>query len=346
VSDEHSPAAQPAGADDGERRGISVFMPILDEEKHLAESVRAILAQEYDGPLEVVLAIGPCHDRTWDVARELADADDRITLVENPTGRTPDGLNAALAATRHDILVRVDGHGILSPGYLRTVERLLAETGAANVGGIMDAEGTTDFEQAVECAMKSKIGVGGVKFKQGGDAGAVETVYLGNFAREWIERVGMYDPRYTRAQDWEMNYRIRRAGGTVWFTPELRVTYRPRASFKALAKQYFEYGMWRRVVARQHKGSINLRYLAPPVAVVGVVGGAALGAFWRPALAAPLGYAALVTAGGVHAARGRDAAVVVRMPAVLATMHLVWGLGFLTSRVELEPAEPGQAPRA
>ena len=116
MSDEHSPAAQPAGADDGERRGISVFMPILDEEKHLAESVRAILAQEYDGPLEVVLAIGPCHDRTWDVARELADADDRITLVENPTGRTPDGLNAALAATRHDILVRVDGHGILSPG--------------------------------------------------------------------------------------------------------------------------------------------------------------------------------------------------------------------------------------
>lgn len=328
------------------RRGISVFMPILNEEKHLEEAVTAILAQRYDGPVEVVLAIGPCTDGTWDVARALASRDERVKLVENPTGRTPDGLNAALAATHHDVLVRVDGHGILSPGYFDTVERLLRETGAANVGGIMDAEGTTPFEEAVECAMKSKIGVGGVKFKQGGEAGPVESVYLGNFAREWIEKVGMYDPRYTRAQDWELNFRIRKAGGMVWFTPQLRVTYRPRADLRSLAKQYFEYGTWRRVVARQHKGSINLRYLAPPAAVAGVVGGALAGLKWRPALIAPAGYAALVTAGGVHAARGRSPRVVARMPVVLMTMHMSWGLGFLSSRVRLEPAAPDEAPRA
>lgn len=321
---------QPAAA------GISVFMPILNEEKHLAEAVHAILSQEYAGPVEIVLAIGPCTDKTWDVARELAAKDPRIVLVENPSGRTPDALNAALAATQYDMLVRVDGHGILSPGYLTTVARLLGETGAANVGGIMDAEGTTPFEVAVECAMKSKIGVGGVKFKQGGEAGEVDTVYLGNFAREWVEKVGGYDPRYTRAQDWEMNFRIRQAGGKIFFTPDLRVTYRPRPNLKALAKQYFQYGTWRRVVAREHAGSINLRYLAPPTAVLGVATGTAVGAFWRPALAAPLGYVALVMAGGVAAAKGRPLAVKARMPLVLATMHMSWGLGFLTSRVELE----------
>jgi len=132
----------------------------------------------------------------------------------------------------------------------------------------------------------------------------------------------------------------------VWFTPDLRVTYRPRATLKALAKQYFEYGTWRRVVARQHKGSINLRYLAPPVAVAGVVAGSLIGLKWRPALVAPLGYAALVTAGGVRAASGRSPQVIVRMPFVLATMHMAWGTGFITSNVELEPAEPGEAPRA
>lgn len=322
---------------DAPRRGISVFMPILNEERHLAEAVEAILAQEYNGPVEVVLAIGPCTDRTWEVARAMAARDPRIVLVENPSGRTPDGLNAALAATHHDVLVRVDGHGILSPGYLDTVECLLAETGAANVGGIMDAEGTTPFEQAVECAMKSKIGVGGVKFKQGGAAGEVETVYLGNFDRGWVEKVGGYDPRYTRAQDWEMNYRIRQAGGQVWFTPDLRVTYRPRATLSALARQYFQYGTWRRVVAREHKGSINPRYLAPPVALAGVVTGTIVGAFWRPALAAPVGYVALVTVGGLQASQGRPAAVRARMPLVLATMHMSWGAGFLASRVRLEP---------
>lgn len=338
--DPSSDAVSPPDAAAAGSPGISVFMPILNEERHLGESVRAILAQEYDGDVEVVLAIGPCTDNTWDVARRLAAQDARIVLVENPTGRTPDGLNAALAATSHDILVRVDGHGILSPGYFQTVARTLAETGAANVGGIMDAEGTTDFEVAVECAMKSKIGVGGVKFKQGGEAGAVETVYLGNFDRHWVDKVGRYDTRYTRAQDWEMNWRIRQAGGLVWFTPDLRVTYRPRPTLKALAKQYFEYGTWRRVVARQHKGSINLRYLAPPVALTGVAAGSVIGAVWRPALAAPLGYAALVTAGGLHAAKGRPLAVKARMPFVLATMHMSWGAGFLTSRVQLEHSEP------
>ena len=321
-------------------RGISVFMPILNEEKHLAESVEAILAQEYDGPVEVVLAIGPSTDNTWEVARQLAARDERIVLVENPSGRTPDALNAALAATQYDILVRVDGHGILSPGYFKTVARTLETTGAANVGGIMDAVGTTPFEAAVECAMKSKIGVGGVKFKQGGDAGEVETVYLGNFDRAWVEKVGGYDSRYTRAQDWEMNFRIRAAGGKVWFTPDLRVTYRPRSNFKALAKQYFQYGTWRRVVARQHKGSINLRYLAPPTALAGVVAGTVIGLKWRPALAAPLGYAALVAAGGLQAAAGKPTNVKVRMPLVLATMHMSWGAGFLTSRIKLErPAD-------
>ena len=311
-------------------------MPILNEEKHLAEAVEAILRQDYDGPVEIVLAIGPCTDNTWDVARQLAAHDDRIVLVENPSGRTPDALNAALAATQYPYLVRVDGHGILSPGYLQTVARLLAETGAANVGGIMDAEGTTPFEEAVECAMKSKIGVGGVKFKQGGEPGEVETVYLGNFNREWVEKVGGYDPRYTRAQDWEMNFRLRKAGGRIWFTPQLRVTYRPRSSYKALAKQYFEYGTWRRVVAREHAGSINLRYLAPPTALVGVTTGTLLGLRWRPALAAPLTYVALITAGGIRAAKGRDLGVKARMPLVLATMHLTWGAGFLTSRVQLD----------
>ncbi|MFC6714775.1 glycosyltransferase [Branchiibius cervicis] len=193
--------------------GISVIMPILNEERHLAESVDAILAQEYAAPIEVILALGPSHDRTDEVAAGLAAADPRVVLVDNPTGRTPAGLNAAIAKGQYPVVARVDGHGILSPGYLATAVRTLAEQHAANVGGIMDAEGTTDFERAVACAMKSKIGVGGVKFKQGGAPGPADTVYLGVFDRKWLDRVGGYDPRYLRAQDWEMNYRIRQAGG-------------------------------------------------------------------------------------------------------------------------------------
>ena len=310
-------------------------MPILNEERHLGESVGAILAQDYAGPIEVILALGPSHDRTDEVAAELAGRDPRIVLVDNPSGRTPEGLNAAIAKSQYPVVARVDGHGILSPGYLTTAVRTLADQLAANVGGIMDAEGTTDFERAVACAMKSKIGVGGVKFKQGGDPGPAETVYLGVFDRTWLDRVGGYDPRYIRAQDWEMNYRIRQAGGLVWFTPQLKVTYRPRGTFRALSTQYRQYGTWRRVVAREHRGSINLRYLAPPTALVAIAAGAVGGLAWRPLWAIPLGYAGSVAVGGIAISRGEAPKVRALLPGVLATMHMSWGWGFLTSRIRL-----------
>ena len=316
-------------------------MPILNEERHLAESVGAILAQDYSGPIDVILALGPSQDRTDEMAAELARQDPRIVLVDNPSGRTPEGLNAAIAKSQYPVVARVDGHGILSPGYLSTAVRTLAQQQAANVGGIMDAEGTTDFERAVACAMKSKIGVGGVKFKQGGDPGPADTVYLGVFDRSWLDRVGGYDPRYIRAQDWEMNYRIRQAGGVVWFTPQLKVTYRPRGTFRALATQYKQYGTWRRVVAREHRGSINLRYLAPPTALVAIAGGALGGLAWRPLWAIPLGYAGAVGIGGIAISRGEAPKVRALLPGVLATMHMSWGWGFLTSRVRLPETAQG-----
>lgn len=321
-------------------------MPILNEERYLRDSVAAVLAQQWPGPIEVILAIGPCRDRTLEVAQEIASADDRVRIVDNPSGRTPDALNAAIAQSRHDIVCRVDGHGMLSPDYLLTARRSLQETGAANVGGIMDAVGRTTFEKAVAVAMKSKLGVGGAKFKLGGAAGPAETVYLGVFRREWLERVGGYDARFSRAQDWEMNFRIRQQGGTVWFTPAMRVVYRPRPTLRKLARQYYEYGQWRRVVARTHTGSINARYLAPPVALVAVVTGTVGGFVWRPLWLLPAGYLAAIGVGGVVISRGETAAVRALLPAVLATMHMTWGWGFLSSRVRLsmnEQAPPSQA---
>lgn len=308
---------------------VSVVMPVLDEEHHLADAVASVLAQDYPGGMEVVVAVGPSRDRTREVADRLAAQDPRVVVVDNPSGRTPDGLNAALAAARHDVVVRMDGHGAMSPGYVRRAVEVLAETGAANVGGIMLAEGTGDMQQAVAVAMRSPLGIGGARFHVGGEAGPAETVFLGVFRREWLERVGGYDPAYTRAQDWELNHRIRKAGGVVWFTPELTVTYRPRSSFRDLARQFHTSGQWRRQVVRQHPESVNARYLAPPVALVLVVGGAVGGLAWRPLWLLPAGYAAAVTLGGVLIARDQAPGVIARMPAVLATMHLTWGAGFL-----------------
>lgn len=308
---------------------VSVIMPILNEEAHLAEAVGSVLAQDYPGGMEVVVAVGPSRDRTREVAEELATADSRVVVVDNPTGRTPDGLNAALAVTRHEVVVRMDGHGVLSDGYVRRAVEVLEETGAANVGGLMLAEGTNDMQQAVAVAMRSPLGMGGARFHVGGRPGPAETVYLGVFRRSWLRQVGGYDPAYARAQDWEMNHRIRKAGGVVWFTPELTVTYRPRGSLRELARQFYRTGRWRRQVMRQHRDTVSVRYLAPPVTVAVLAAAAVGGLAWRPLWLLPAGYVAAITTGGAWIARDQPPGVLLRMPPVLATMHLTWGAGFL-----------------
>jgi hypothetical protein len=333
---------------------VSVIMPVLNEERHLAHAVAGVLGQDYPGELELVLAIGPSKDRTQEIADGLAAADPRVRSVPNPTGRTPAALNAALAATRHGIVVRVDGHGELAPGYIQTAVRLLEDKGAANVGGIMRAEGVTVFEQAVARAMTSKLGVGNARFHTGGEGGPSDTVYLGVFRRDVLDKLGGYDEHFTRAQDWELNHRIRTSGGLIWFDPSLSVTYRPRPNLKALGKQYKEYGRWRRVVMRTHEGTVSLRYLAPPIALAAVVAGTVLGILGvttGPLLLAvgflaPVGYAGALTAGALYESRGLAAGVRARLPLVLATMHFSWGFGFITSPRSLaKQARPGGAPR-
>ncbi|QTZ92281.1 glycosyltransferase family 2 protein [Streptomyces auratus] len=311
---------------------VSVIMPVLNEERHLRNSVRHILEQEYAGEMEVVIALGPSADRTDEIAAELVAEDPRVHTVPNPTGRTPAALNAAIKASRHPIVVRVDGHGMLSRNYIATAVRLLEETGAANVGGIMHAEGENAWEEAVAAAMTSKIGVGNAAFHTGGQAGPAETVYLGVFRREALEQQGGYNEEFIRAQDWELNFRIREAGGAIWFSPELKVQYRPRPSVRALAKQYKDYGKWRHVVARYHAGSINLRYLAPPTAVCAIAAGLVAGAAVTPwALIVPGGYLAAIVAGSVPAGKGLSPKARLQIPLALATMHMAWGVGFLTS---------------
>lgn len=315
---------------------MTVIMPVLDEEASLSDAVRAVTDQRYPGEVQIVLAVGPSRDRTREIAATLAAGDARITVVDNPSGRTPDGLNAAIAAARHDIIVRVDAHSELPPGYIEHAVDVLERTGAANVGGVMAAHGRTPFERAVAVAMTSPWGVGAASFHTGGRPGPVDTVYLGVFRRSAIEQVGGYDTRFTRAQDWEMNLRIRRAGGVVWFDPTLTVTYRPRSTVRRLAQQYFGYGSWRREVMRTHPDTVTtrgaLRYFAPPTAVVGTLMGTVLGAVGVPWMwVLPAGYVGLEALATCLLAR-RAGTGALWLPLVLLTMHWSWGIGFLASR--------------
>ena len=317
-------------------------MTARNEIRHLAEAVDSVFDQDYPGPLELVVAIGPSTDGTEALAKQLAARHQgRVRVLHNPTGRTPAGLNIAIDATRSEstVIVRTDGHANLPHDYVSTAVEVLQRTGAANVGGMMIPEGTTPFELAVARAMSEKIGMGSATFHVGGAEGPTDTVYLGVFDRAVLVKTGGFDEHFTRAQDWELNHRIRELGATVWFDPRLQVSYRPRASARALATQFHGSGIWRWQIIRAYPETVSVRYLAAPTATFAVGAAAAVlvvdaalihsGALAVAAAAVPAGYIAVIVAGAALTRRGLDARTSALYPVALATMHMSWGFGFL-----------------
>jgi succinoglycan biosynthesis protein ExoA len=307
---------------------LSVIMPVRNEANHLEDAVAAVLAQRYTGELQLVLAVAPSTDATESIARRLAAADPLITVVGNPAGTTPAGLNRAIAVAAGEVIARVDAHAELTPGYLERAVAILEETGAANVGGIQRAIGTTPMQRAVAAAMSSRFGTGDARFHYGGQPGPIDSVYLGVFRAEVLRKLGGFDEHLLRNQDYELNFRIRQHGGIVWFDPRLEVLYRPRGSVGALASQYWQYGRWKRVTIRKHPGSLRWRQLVPPAAVAANAAALLASPLSPWTLVVPAAY--LVSVLGASAITGAsDPRVAIRLPVVFATMHHSWGAGFL-----------------
>lgn len=322
--------------------GVSFVMPVLNEVRYLEQAVRTVLAQDVPGPLELVLALGPSSDGTTELAQRLAAEDPRIRLVDNPAADIPQGLNRAIRASSLPTVVRVDAHSELSAGYTRRALETLARTKAANVGGVMRAEGRSPFQRAVARAYNSPIGLGGGAYHGGTHEGDAESAYLGVLRRAILDEVGLFDESIRRGEDWELNLRIRRAGYRVWFDPALAVIYWPRESWSRLARQFRATGAWRGELVRRFGRRNSLRFFAPPALVVMIALSVVVGVLqatrvlhgWG-ALAAsvvyvPLAAYVLVVAavalgpGGGHGWRDK-----LWTAAVIPTMHLAWGWGFI-----------------
>lgn len=317
-------------------------MPVLNEVRYLERAVATVLQQDVPGPMQLVLALGPSTDGTSELAARLAAEDERILLVDNPGADIPKGLNLAIRASEAPTVVRVDAHSELSPGYTRDALATLARTHAANVGGVMRADGRTPFQRAVARAYNSPIGLGGGAYHGGTQEAEAESAYLGVMRREVLDEVGLFDESIRRGEDWELNLRIRAAGYRVWFDPALSVTYWPRESWTRLARQFRATGTWRGELVRRFGRRNSLRFFAPPALLVDLALAVIVGALqlthaltgWWSVVASvvylPLiAYALVILAVAIGPGGGRGWRDKLWTLAVIPTMHLSWGLGFL-----------------
>jgi glycosyltransferase involved in cell wall biosynthesis len=323
---------------------VSVIIPIRNEEAFIARCLQSVVDQDYPhDSMEVLVVDGRSEDRSREIVAEFSyefvSRYPLIKLLDNPKISAPAGLNLGIREARGDVIVRVDGHCLLEPNYVSQCVRCLRETGADNVGGLMQAVGQNYVSQVIALAISSFFGSGGSKFHYASKEQYVDTVYLGAFRRSVFDKVGFFNESLVRNQDYELNYRIRVAGGKIFLSPAIKASYYGRSTLRYLWCQYLQYGFWKLEMIQMHPRSVQLRHLAAPLFVFSLFATGLLSlvhrGFVNLFLLTITGYLLASLLAALLIARRKGWRYFLFLPVAFAVMHFGWGLGFLWRLVRI-----------
>ena len=308
---------------------VSVIIPMRNEEHAIGACLDSILASTYPERFEILIVDGISDDDSTEVVSQYKEGDSDIHLLSNPDRIQAAAMNIGIFHARGDIVLRMDAHATYPPDYIRNCVDLLITSGADNVGGVQAAVGQGRFGQAVAAAMNSRFGAGDAKYRTASKAHYVDSVILGAWRKETLIRLGGFRQDWAGNEDYELNIRLRAAGGRVLFDPSIRYRYGVRESPWALAKQYRTHGFYKARTLREYPDTLRWRQMAPPVMVAALIASPLAAVVdWRLALI-PVGvYGLGLAMASVLTARRRGWSLLPFPPAVFATMHMSWGLGF------------------
>lgn len=314
------------------RDRVAVVIPTLNEERYIAGCLADLLAQVTPERGEVLVVDGGSTDATSAIVRSAMAHHPNLRLLPNPKRLQAAAVN--LAADQVDpsvtILIRADAHAAYPSDFIDVLVRTLRGTGATSVVVPMVAQGEGLLQRAAAAAQNSVLGNGAAPHRTGRRSGPVEHGHHAAFDLAFFRQIGGYDETFSHNEDAEFDLRAAKAGGLVWLTTEVPITYYPRSDLRRLARQYYAHGRGRGRTILKHRIRPAARQVAPAV-VLTACGTAALTAFvWPAALALPLSYVAAATGyGALHALRQRRADATLMGPAAVV-MHMSWGAGFLS----------------
>jgi succinoglycan biosynthesis protein ExoA len=319
---------------------VSVIIPCRNEAHCIDRCLDSVLASKYASErLEVIVADGMSEDGSREKVDKYAARHPRVRRIDNPSRTTPQALNRALTAARGDLILRLDAHAWIAPDYIALAVRNLESSGADCVGGSMRTVGPNSgvFAEPVRIALSHPFGVGNSHFRTsfGMDSDAprwVDTVFGACWKREVFERIGCFDERLERSQDIEFSGRLRRTGGKILMSPEMKIDYYSLGTLAGFWRQNWSNGVWAILPFAHVPGiAVRWRHLTPLALVLGLVASAAAAATtgigWPGWLAAGTYAIANLVASAQAAWKERRMALLFLMPVAFANLHFAYGAG-------------------
>jgi GT2 family glycosyltransferase len=325
-----------------ERVVVSVVVPCRNEVHNIEQTLRSILAQiEPQGGFEVIVVDGMSNDGTRPILELLCHDNSNLRVVDNHALTTPAAMNTGIRLAAGEYIVIMGAHASYAPDYLVACLAMMNDHAEADcVGGPIKSDGKSLFGRAVALAMSHPFGVGNARHRFPDYEGYAEGACFPLFRKSVFEKLGLFDEALVRNQDDEFNFRLTKSGGRIFISPKAMSTYFVRETPGALFRQYYQYGLWRVAVVRNHQRPSSMRQLVPAafllVAVaLGALGMIMGGAWWLLAAVLPSLYVAMLAGGAVSAGAKGDFLAAMLFPVPAMMMHLAYALGFVAGVVRI-----------
>jgi glycosyltransferase involved in cell wall biosynthesis len=263
---------------------ISVIIPIYNEEKYIAKCLDSIIKSDYDkDKMEVLLVDGGSSDKTVEIIKEYQKKYPFFKLLHNQKKIVPVAMNIGIKNAKGEYIIRLDAHSMYPKDYFKKLIYYHRKLDADNVGGIVitEVKNKNNISNAIKNVLSDKLGVGSA-FRSGvKEIKEVDTVPFGCYKKEIFDKVGLYDERLVRNQDIELNKRIKKAGGKIYLIPDIKCTYFARETYKDLAKNNFNNGLWNILTAyyTNSLSSLSFRHFVPLIFVLSLIVAFLLGFF-------------------------------------------------------------------
>ena len=314
---------------------FSIISPIRNEEKYIAKCLTSLVNQDYEkSKYEIIIVDGMSSDATRKIVRKFERKYDNIKLYDNPDKTVPYALNLGIKHATGNVIVRVDGHAVLENNYLIKCDKFLRQTEAECVGGVIESINETYIGKAIALAMSSPFGVGNARFRTSGKEGLVDCLAFGAYRKEIFDQIGCFNEDFVRCQDDEFNYRLRKSGGRIYFSPEIKSYYYPRSDLKKLWGQYYQYGFWKIRVLQKHLKTIQPRQFVPPAFIISLITTGSAAVFSKNLLIIFLLISSIylitsiIVSLKISYKNGFKYFYI--LPAIFFILHSSYGLGFLT----------------
>jgi glycosyltransferase involved in cell wall biosynthesis len=314
---------------------VSIVIPMLNEIESIDTCLNSIFAQGFPADqIEILVVDGCSTDGSKEKVLQLARIHSNIRLFNNPLRRTPISLNIGVKNSNGDVIIILGAHTQIRNDFVEHNIRLMGEQGVKCTGGTQLNTGKSFMQHAIGLAMGSRFGIPSAPYRFHKKPCFVDTVVYAAYARELFDQVGYFNEELHISEDAEFNWRIRKAGYQIYYSPEIVSYYYPRKNLPKLIKQFFNYGILRVNVIKKHLDAIRLIHLAPPLFVVALIVLGVLSALkteYDIALFFLLGtYCLYIVAGSIITCQQRNLwKYLFVLPAVFIAMQVSWGVGFL-----------------